>query len=262
MSCVFLWRTTYSCLSFTHINTYYCMKKYDPNVAWASMLAKYLIRQIQERGLEKYKITSDSMATILLSWAPWSWKTEFAQTIENLQNYIIIDIDQYRNFFRGYSHANAWKYQDCCSRVATKIFKFCITNELKVIFDGTLTSDISLQNISHALRKKRSIGIVLMYQDPHLSYLYTKIRMEKNERNVGIDTFIKIYFNSIEFTFQALEKCPSVHFIIASKEQDSTWNINDNIRDRDTFDNRYHIHYNESRLRVSLLNNIPWTNNS
>jgi hypothetical protein len=172
----------------------------------------------------------------------------------NKENFIIIDIDKYRNYFEWYSWKNAWEYQDCSSRVATKIFDYCIKNDLKIIFDWTLTSNIWLKNVEKALNKDRKIWMVLIYQDPVISFSYTIARQIRNERNVSIETFLRIYFNSIKYCFEIKEKYwDKIHFIIWAKNKlgERRQRIFKEA-DKNRFDKYFKVWYNEIELKQKL----------
>lgn len=220
----------------------------------AKKLLKYITIEI-DKEKEKY-ILDDSIWSIFIAWAPWSWKTEFVETVLDFKKYIVIDIDKYRKYFKWYNWKNAWDYQDSCSRVATWIFKYCIKNNLKFIFDGTLTSDIGKRNIKEIIKKWRIPHIILIYQDPSFSFIYTKFRQITNERNVDIETFIKIYFNSIKYSFEVKNefKC---NLIIASKNKNRKFKAS-SILSKKEFDKNYKIDYNKDTLleKLSLLDKL------
>ena len=194
----------------------------------------------------------DEFHLIFVAWAPWAWKSEFINSVLDCTNFIVIDIDEYRKYFDWYNWKNAREYQDCSSRVATKIYDYCIKNNLKVIFDGTLTSNMGIKNIQKWHKKWRKMWIVLIYQDPIISYAFTKARQIQNTRNVDIKTFIKIYYNSILYCFDVIRKYKSIQIVVASKSKNRDWKQNV-FTDKSKFDKYYGVEYNSDVLKESLI---------
>lgn len=162
-------------------------------------MATYLIQKIQEDGIQKYKISDDIVSTIFLAWSPWSWKTEWISGYEQSENYIILDTDEYRKKFEGYTGDNAKDYQRYASRVMDKMYSFCMKNDLNVIVDGTFWNQkIIQQNIEQCVKRNRWFLVVLVLQSPIISYMYTKKRELEKTRNVPTQVFIDKFFTSIE----------------------------------------------------------------
>ncbi len=224
--------------------------KFQNSKEWAKMLANFLISMYENEKLDKYKL-SDWISTIFLAWAPWAWKTEFLETVLVSESFMVIDIDKYRSYFEWYNWKNADLYQDSSSRVATKIFDYCIKKDLKVIFDGTLTSEMWVKNIKKSLDKNRKIWIILIYQDPIISYLYTILRQENNERKVSIEAFLRIYYNSIKYCFEVSQKYKNIEFIIWSKDKNRK-RQQMVFTNKDRFDKKFNIEYNSDDLKEKL----------
>lgn len=224
--------------------------KFEKTNDWAKKAAKFIIEELEKSGIQRYKAIK-WLSTILIAWAPWSWKTEFVNTILDTKNFIVIDIDKYREYFIWYTWKNADEYQDCSSRVATKIFDYCIKNNLKVIFDGTLTARIWVKNIEKSKKKNRKIGIVLIYQDPLISYWFTLARQVDNKRNVSIDAFLRIYYNSIQYCFESTSQYTDIQFIVWSKNKQRVWK-QFSMSDKTKFDKYFRVDYNADTLRKKL----------
>lgn len=232
--------------------------KFENSKEWAKILSEYLISKI-EKQKEKYQV-DNYFSSLFVAWASWAWKTEFVSSILDNHHYIIIDIDKYRSFFKWYNWKNAKNYQDACSRVATSIFEYCLKNNLKFIFDWTLSSEMWITNIKKVIKKWRTPNIVLVYQDPMISYYYTKTRQEKDERQVSIESFLRIYYNSIKYCFE-IQKDLKIEFIVASKERKKREKAKFEIYkfiDKREFDKIYKIEYNIEKLekRLILVDNI------
>jgi len=100
------------------------MKKFNNNSGEYKKIAEFVIKQFWD--IEKFKINGkNSISSIFLAWAPWAWKTEFLDTIfkDLKDNFIVIDIDKYRNLFKWYNWNNAGEFQNWSVKVADKILK-------------------------------------------------------------------------------------------------------------------------------------------
>lgn len=217
-------------------------QKYENTPKWAKELWDYLISEIEKKKSDF--IVNNSFSSIFIAWAPWAWKTEFVETVLNYSEYIIIDIDEYRWFFKWYNWLNAKEYQNSCSRVATKIFEYCLKNNLKFIFDWTISSEMWKVNISKVIKFNRIPIIILIYQSPFISYLYTKLREEKNERKVDQENFARIYYNSIKYCFEIKDNFSEINLIIVSKNKEREFKLHENIKTKEKFDKTFKIWYN------------------
>ena len=112
-------------------------------------------------------------------------------------------------------------------------------------------------NINKVLKRKRVPNIILIYQDPMVSYFYTKIREEKNERSVSQETFVRIYYSSIKYCFE-IKKEYGCNLIIVSKNKwRKKYRISE-IENQEKFDKNYKISYNKEALikNLNLVDNI------
>jgi len=230
------------------------MNKFSNDKESAKKLARVLIWDLLDKWIDNYKCDT-WISTIFLSGAPWAGKTEFLEDDIIHDSFIVIDIDKYRCYFKWYNGRNSSNFQDSCSTVATQIYNFCMRKNLKVIFDGTLTNDMWIQNISKAYKRNRKISIVLVYQDPIISFAATMLRNVDWSRQVSIKTFMRIYYDSIKYTFRALKKYKGIGFIIASKTKDGKYHQRTSVTNKDKFDTIYKITYNQDNL-LEILNKI------
>ena len=193
--------------------------KFSNTPDWAKCAFEHIKEQLILQWVEKYQSKDNTPRTIFIAWAPWSWKTEFLETVIDYEDYIVIDIDKYRLFFDWYNGSNSSKYQDSCSRVATFICKFCIKNKLNFIFDWTLSGTAWMRTLSKCYKKNRKIVVILLYQAPSISYTATLLRNVDNKRQVSIETFMRIYYNSITCCFRSIQKYPEIWFIVSLQKQ-------------------------------------------
>lgn len=185
--------------------------------------------------------------------APGAGKTEFILSVIDREKYIIIDLDHYRTLFEGYTGANASDFQRSSTRVANKMYKFCMKHNLNVVMDGTLSSvSLARQNLAQCITNKRDVSIVLVYQDPVISYLYTKLREFDNTRNVPDEAFIEKYFKSVQNAFEIVGEFSFINFLIAHKHSNGDIVPYEDMRDREKFDKIVKFNYNSGELLVRL----------
>jgi UDP-N-acetylglucosamine kinase len=138
--------------------------------------------------------------TIFMAGSPGAGKTEIARRISEVfkQKPVIIDADEIRKIIPGYSGKNAYLFQKAANKGVNYLYDFARNKNLNVILDGTFAYAGALENIEHSLKHNRNVEIYFIYQDPVLSWNFTKERELKEKRNVPRDIFIKSYIKSIE----------------------------------------------------------------
>lgn len=227
---------------------------FKPDDDWVEKMTEYFIKQILDCWIEKYHINWDiAPSTIFLAWAPWSWKTEFIETVVDNNRFIVIDIDKYRVLFDWYDWLNASIFQQYSTKVANKIYKFCMKNKLNIIVDWTFWNlNVIKQNIQQCIKNKRDFWVVLIYQDPLISYFYTKLRQIEWKRNVPKDVFIDKFFKSIENSFKIKEEYNDMFFIFAYKNSNWIFQTKTNVIDKKSFDKKVWKSYNLEELEKEL----------
>lgn len=244
------------------------MKKFHKDDDWIKQLFEYLKWEIW--NLDDYKIVnSNYISAIFLAWAPWAWKTEFLDTIftELKENFIIIDIDKYRDFFIWYNWDNSSEYQNASVKVADKILKYCFKNQLNFIFDWTFRNFNKVsQNFNQCKKYHRKSLITFIYQEPRISFYYTFLRKLDKKRNVPIEVFIDWFYDSIFNVFKAIKIFTDVDLIIAHKKYNplnknqSKFLIDYKTKTIKKFTTKYKISYenwlfkNKEKLRLDLIN--------
>lgn len=242
------------------------MSKFEKTEEWIEEVANYIISTFWD--ISKYKIKNKkTISSIFLAWAPWAWKTEFLDTIFNdlKINYIVIDIDKYRDYFNWYNWENSSEYQNCSVKVADKILKYCFKNDLNFVFDWTFRNYNKIkQNFWQCTKYNRKSLITLIFQEPRISYYYTFLRKLKKCRNVPIDVFIDWFYDSIFNVFKATSEFSSIDIMIAHKKyhplnkDKSLFKMDyktDNLKD---FCDKYGIEYkkwkflNKEKLKIDI----------
>lgn len=228
------------------------MQKFDNNEEWIKKLSEYIIFKFW--SIEKYKnLNENYISSIFLAWAPWAWKTEFLNTIfsDLKKNFIFIDIDLYRWLFKGYDWENSWEYQECSVKVSDKILKFCFKNNLNFVFDWTFRNYNKVkQNFKQCQKYNRQSLIVLLFQEPRISFYYTYLRKIEKKRNVPIDVFVDWFYGSIENIFRIKKDFKKVDLVITDKKYSPlnkdkfTYFTDYKVNTIEKFTKKYNVSYN------------------
>lgn len=84
--------------------------------------------------------------------------------------------------------------------------------------DGTFANlEKAEQNIAQCEKYGIPFSVVLVMQDPIISYLYTKKREQEKLRNVPTEAFIDKFYRSVEVVKKIFLKFPRVRVYIAVK---------------------------------------------
>jgi len=192
---------------------------------WIIDIANLHIDFIKKNIFNYNNINTNEISAIFLAWAPWFWKTEFIETLIETDFFYIIDIDNYRCHFKWYNWKNASEFQNSSVKVANKIFKFCIKNNIKFIFDWTFRKiGIARQNMEQLEKNNRKALIFYIFQNPMLSYYYTYIRKINKKRNVPIDVFISWFYDSLRNIFLINNEFKNVQLTIWFKNKNIWFN--------------------------------------
>lgn len=240
--------------------------KFSPNEDWIKKLYEYFISNLWNTKNFEIKDKSD-ISSIFLAWAPWAWKTEFLETIFSTlkEKYIIIDIDNYRNYFIWYNWENASEYQKLSVKVADKILKFCFKNNLNFIFDWTFRNYNKVkQNLEQCKKYDRKTLVTLVFQEPRISFYYTYLRKIEKTRNVPIEVFVDWFYYSIENIFKAKKNFSNLEILIAYKKykllnkNKYDYVIYENIKNINIFCKKFNITYenwifkNKDNLKLDI----------
>lgn len=121
-----------------------------------------------------------------------------------------------------------------------KLYSYCMKNNLMVIVDGTFANEkITETNIGQCKKHQRDFGIILIYQDPVISYAFTKARELDMERNVPKEVFVRKYYQSFANVFAVLKRHPDVPFLVAYKRKSGKFSAMRSIRTKSRFDSRF-----------------------
>lgn len=149
---------------------------------------------------EKVYPKDDLPTTLFMAGSPGVGKTEVSLRLSETfkQKPVIIDADKIREHIDGYDGKKAYLFQRGATKGVHILFDHSCHKSLNIILDGTFAYELALQNIIRSIKYKRNIEIWFLYQDPVLSWEFTKKRELKEKRNVPKRVFIEAYLKSIE----------------------------------------------------------------
>ena len=138
--------------------------------------------------------------TVFMAGSPGAGKTEISRRLAEVfkQKPVIIDADEIRKIIPGYSGKNAFLFQKAANKGVNFLYDYARKKNLNVIMDGTFAYAGALDNIHNSLKHDRNVEIYFIYQNPILSWGFTKERELKEKRNVPKSIFIKTYIKSME----------------------------------------------------------------
>jgi UDP-N-acetylglucosamine kinase len=136
--------------------------------------------------------------SVFMAGSPGAGKTEASVELlkETDGNVVIrIDPDELRSEFPRYTGNNAWLFQRAVSILVDRIHDVVLDQSQSFLLDGTLSHyDVAKKNIERSLRKKRSVQILYVYQEPRLAWDFVQAREAQEGRRIRPETFIDQYF--------------------------------------------------------------------
>lgn len=150
--------------------------------------------------------TAERPVSIFMAGSPGAGKTEFSKLlVQDLggthgSNAIIrIDGDEIRDLLPGYTGANAFLFQRAISIGVSKLHDDVLKKRKNFILDGTFSHIIQArENVQRSLKAGREVLVVYLYQDPLVSWEFTKKREAAEGRNIPRDVFIERFFAARE----------------------------------------------------------------
>lgn len=142
--------------------------------------------------------------SVFMAGSPGAGKTEASQNLikkfkQDGQSILRIDSDDLRKQFPEYNGHNSSLFIAPTSIIADKMHDIALINHQSFVFDGTLSNrDRSMENIKRSIKRRRTVHIVYIYQDPLQAWQFVKAREITDGRRVPKEAFIDQYFKARE----------------------------------------------------------------
>ena len=150
---------------------------------------------------ERYLPESDPVS-IFMAGSPGAGKTEASIELIDIfpdRPIIRIDPDELRSEFASYVGDNAWVFQKAVSVLVDKIHDLALEQKQSFLLDGTLSNfDRAKKNIERSLKKRRTVQILYVYQDPMLAWEFGQAREIAEGRRIHPEHFVEQYFAARE----------------------------------------------------------------
>lgn len=143
-------------------------------------------------------LPDDKPISIFMAGSPGAGKTEFSKRlIEKFSGKPVrIDADEIREWIPDHKSSDASVYQTACTTGVNKLYDYVIKHGQNVILDGTFAYVKAFDNVQRSIKYGRKTIIYFLYQDPVISWKFTKDRELLEHRNVPLDVFTNAYLES------------------------------------------------------------------
>ena len=149
--------------------------------------------------------SGDNPISIFMAGSPGAGKTEVSKRlleyISSKYGFVRIDPDEFRDEFKeyGYNGKNSHLFQAPISILADAIQDRTLKDGVSYIFDSTFSdTKRSRKNIERSLKRKRTVYIFYVYQDPLKAWDFVQSRERKEGRKITKEIFISKYFKARE----------------------------------------------------------------
>lgn len=168
------------------------------DAAWE--YAKANKKEIAKRHTDPniFKPDSDPVS-VFMAGSPGAGKTE--SSIELLGKFdspiIRIDADALREELPGYGGSNAWLFQRGASVLVDRIHDMALDQGQSFLLDGTFSNyDRAKKNVERSVKRKRTVQILYVYQEPHLAWKFVQARESSEGRRIPPERFVEQYFEA------------------------------------------------------------------
>lgn len=140
--------------------------------------------------------------SVFMAGSPGAGKTEFSKNLlitlnQTHENVIRIDGDELRDYFPAYTGKNSKLFQGGISILVDKVHDLALKNSQNFILDGTFwKQDKAIENINRSIRRKRTVFVCYVYQDPRIAWEFTKKREIIEGRNIPKSAFIEQFIGA------------------------------------------------------------------
>lgn len=157
-------------------------------------------RELIERfaSLDRY-LPDERPVSVFMAGSPGAGKTEFSKRLlETFSNQAVrIDADEVRAWIPDKTRGDANIYQKASTDGAQKLYDHALHKNLNAVLDGTFAYVKAIENVKRSLDYNRRVEIYFLYQDPLVSWRFTKDREKMDRRNVPQEVFIRAFIDSM-----------------------------------------------------------------
>jgi len=139
---------------------------------------------------------------VFMAGSPGAGKTESSrELISELESedpkcrVLRVDPDDLRCQFSSYNGRNSHLFQPAISILVSKILDLAHSQRQTFLLDGTLSNvKVARENIDRCIRKKRTVQILYVYQDPVMAWIFVQARESREGRSIPIERFVDQYY--------------------------------------------------------------------
>lgn len=139
--------------------------------------------------------------SVFMAGSPGAGKTEASKELLKLKAsdgsppILRIDPDELRSLCPGYEGNNSALFQSAVIKIVERIHDLALKQSQSFLLDGTLSHhEVARRNIMRSLKKRRTVQILYVYQEPSQAWNFVKAREHEEGRQISIETFVNQYF--------------------------------------------------------------------
>ena len=162
-------------------------------------------KEIARRLTDRRTFTpEDKPVSVFMAGSPGAGKTEasielLAEMEMDGNRILRIDPDELRSEFPAYAGGNSWLFQAGVSVLVEKMHDLALRQSQSFVLDGTLANyEKSKKNIARSLKRKRTVQLLYVYQEPMLAWEFVQEREALEGRNIRPEDFVDQYFAARE----------------------------------------------------------------
>ena len=168
----------------------------DEAVAYAKANRRAIAKRCTDTHIY---LPEEHPVSVYMAGSPGAGKTEASiELIEKLGGTVLrVDPDDLRKELPGYNGENAWLFQRAVSVLVDRMLDVAFDQSQSFLLDGTLTNyDKAVANIERALKKRRRVQVLYVYQEPAQAWDFVQARETLEGRRILPQTFIDQYFGA------------------------------------------------------------------
>ena len=173
----------------------------DAAVAYAQANKKRLCKELTD---PRVYLPEEDPVAVFMAGSPGAGKTEASRELlaefeSDGSRVLRIDPDDLRYLCPGYDGTNAWLFQGAVSILVARMLDLAHSQRQSFVLDGTLSNYHSARsNVERCLKKRRTVQILYVYQDPILAWEFVQARELEDGRRIPPERFIEQYFAARE----------------------------------------------------------------